>query len=67
MLKQEWLISSRAKIGKYITNESETIKISIVVQTCCNTIAHDIEKYVATLLMKLNYTNYNRHESAQPT
>lgn len=35
-------------------------------QTCCDTIAHDIEKYIATLLMKLDYTGYNRHESAQP-
>lgn len=67
MLQQEWLISSRARSGKYTTNENNTIKISIIVQTRCNTIAHDIEKYIATLLMKSNYTSYNKHESAQPT
>lgn len=66
MLKSEQLISSRAKSGKYTTNENKPIKISIIVQTCCDTIAHDIEKYIATLLMKLDYTGYNRHESAQP-
>lgn len=48
--------------------KNKTIKISIMVQTWCPwPIAHDTEKCIATSLMKLNDTSYNRHEFAQPT
>lgn len=59
--------SPKNKKGKYTTNENKTIKIPIVVQTRCIIIVHEIKNYIDTLLMKLNYTSYSRHESAQPT
>lgn len=59
--------SPKNKKGKYTTNENKTIKIPIVVQTCCTIVVREIKNYIATLLMKLNYTSYSRHESAQPT